>query len=231
MKPRTDRLLQNILEGRDIELNRPITATTLFETELDLEVLGKFDHADPLGISPGFNHRGHLVALAIADSKECQLVEFQHNRPKPGQATNQVSPEIVECRKLLQDKVFCREAGDLLAFDLGPLAMSLHKNLGIRVYNGIDIQSTFSAVDRKPISAIESALGDSLKIHQDNARNLFTQNIIYKGDAQSKIDLAMRAWISQFLASFGNGIMLFEKARRINTRDLTDEVSVISARP
>jgi len=225
-KPRPERLLQTIVEGPNAELRRPISTVIVSETELKSTVLQVFDHAEPLGISPGFNEAGSLVALAIADSKECRIIEFQVKRPWRGKEkfSGSLSQETIEGRNTLQTKVLCRENGDLFAFDLGPLAMSLLKNLGIRVSNAIDIQSNFSAIDRKPVSAIEAALGESIKIKQENVRGLFTHPV-YDGSRHSQNDLFMRAWISQFLASFGNGIMLFEKAKRIDTRKLSDQVS------
>jgi hypothetical protein len=223
-KPRQERLLQTIVEGPNVELRRPISTVILSETELKhTTVLQVFDHAEPLGMSPGFNDAGYLVALAIADSKECRIIEFQVKHPWRGKEKITPSQETIDGRNTLQTKVLCRENGDLFAFDLGPLAMSLLKNLGIRVSNAIDIQSNFSAIDRKPVSAIETALGESVKIKQENVRGLFTHPV-YDGSRHSKNDLFMRAWISQFLASFGNGITLFEKAKRIDTRKLSDLV-------
>lgn len=213
-QPRAERLLQTILEGPNAELHRPISTVTLSEGKLKSDGLLAFDHAEPLGISPGFNDNGYLVALAIADSKECRIIEFEVKRPSRGQ----------EGRRTLESKVLCRDIGNIFAFDLGPLAMSLLKDLGLRISNAIDIQSSFSAIDRKPTSAIEVALGESVKIKQDNVRNLF-MHPVYDGNRCSKNDLFMRAWISQFLASFGNGMMLFEKAKKINTRTLNDLVS------
>jgi hypothetical protein len=224
MSKQKQRLLQTIVEGPNAELHRPISTVILSETELEnASVLEAFDHAEPLGISPGFNDDGCLVALAISDGKECRIIEFPVKRLRRGQEKTLVSQEIIEVREMLQNKVLCRENSDLFAFDLGPLAMSLHKDLGIRVSNAIDIQSSFSAIDRKPVSAIEAALGESVKIKQENVRNLFIHPV-YDGTRHSQHDLFMRAWISQFLASFGNGIMLFEKAKRIDTRKLSDQV-------
>ena len=98
--------------------------------------------------------------------------------------------------------------------------MAIHKYLRLRLTNAVDIQSSFSAIDRQPISAIEEALGDSVRINRENVRSVFLYPVYGEDDTNRATDLAMRAWISQFLATFKDGMMLFENAKRIDTKKL-----------
>ncbi len=223
--PRPIKFFQNILEGQEPELNRPIPCCVIDEADLGKsDIFHVFNHALPLGISPGFSETGRLVALAIADAKECRIIEFAG--PKRGQKiAKNPSQDLLDLRQQLQDIILCRPSGDLLAFDMGPLGMALHVDLGIRVSNAIDIQSSFSTTDRKPITAIEAAFGESLKMNLENIRSLFLYPIYDVEDSYRRRDLFMRAWVSQFIASFRDGILLFANAKRIDTKRLSDQAS------
>jgi len=175
-------LSQTIIDGQEPETNRPIPAQTIQEASLaKSDLFQTFDHALPLDVSPGFSVSGQLVALAIADAKECRIIEFD-KKPKE-------TPDIAENREKLQDKTLCSFSGDLLAFDMAPLAMAIHRYLYLCVVNAIDIQSGFPDIDRQPISAIEKALSASVKINRENIRSL---NHVYdEADKNRTPDLAM----------------------------------------
>lgn len=223
------RLAQTILDGPDPALNRPIVTITIQDIDIaasDLFLV--FGHAGPLGISPGYSATGKLVSLAIADDKACRIIEF--SQPKNGnkradsnrKASLALNPEG---RQMLQDRILCRTTGDIFAFDMGPLAMSLYCDLELRITNAVDIQSAFSAVDRKPLTGIKAALGDSVRIIEGNVTDVFL-NPIYNIEDKNRItDLAQRAWVSQFLVGCGNGAAMFDKVKRIDTRKLDSTVS------
>ncbi|KAJ7158646.1 hypothetical protein C8R46DRAFT_396107 [Mycena filopes] len=218
-----DSFMQNLLDGVESKLE----LKTKHEMELDRDFLSVFNHALPIGIAPGYSKSGSLVALAIADDTYCLIVQFYSNagaggnsrgrgRGRGGRSQEQ-APRIRDLsgRKLLEDIILCRNGGELLAFDLGPLSMSLYCGVDLRITNGVDIQSAFSAVDRKPLSAIKAAIGDTLRIFEDNIVAVF-QNPIYDPDKDQHCvsDLAMRAWISQYLIAVGNGAETFTKYPR-----------------
>jgi hypothetical protein len=179
------------------------------------------------------------VAIAIANDLYCLIVQFYSNsgnsatgngtrgRGHRGKRQEQrpAKDRDLSGRKLLEEIILCREAGDLLAFDFGPLSMSLYCGVDLRVTNGIDIQSAFSAVDRKPLSAIKDAVGDTIRVFDENVINVF-QNPIYDPDHDRHCvsDLAMRAWISQYLFTIGNGAETFTKVNKINTKELEPQV-------
>ncbi|KAF8969176.1 hypothetical protein BDZ97DRAFT_269461 [Flammula alnicola] len=228
-------VFQTILDGKHRSLNQAIPTFTIQETDIaDRDINSIFDHSRPLGISPGYSSNGQLVSLAIADDKNCRIVEFQqpkgNNRRGNANAKPAVpSQHILDGRALLQDNILCRTGGDIFAFDMGPLAMSLYADLGMRITQAVDIQSAFSAVDRKPISAITAALGDpatsGVKIMADNVRDLFMHPVYNPDDSlrNRATDLAMRAWLSQFLPGYENGETTFEKVARIDTKKLPSQ--------
>ena len=224
---RQARLAQTILDGPDPALHRPITTITIQELGIATsDFISVFDHGGPIGISPGYSGAGKLISLAIADDKICRIIEFSQPKGGSKRANGTLPPEVVLARQKLQDHVLCRTAGDIFAFDMGPLTMSLYCDLGgVRITNAVDIQSAFSAVDRKPLTGIKTALGTSTKIKDDNVKGVFFNPIYDLDDKNHTTDLAQRAWVSQYLVRSGNGAETFEKVPRIDTKKLDSNVS------
>lgn len=231
-------ILQTLFDGRHPLLNKPLPTFTLKDSDIaKSDLLSVFNHSRPLGISPGYLPNGSLVSLAIADNENCRVVEFQEAKSFEGQAggrRNNAKPPVVstasiEGRNLLQDKILCRPAGDILAFDMGPLAMALYTNLKLRIAHAVDIQSAFSAVDRKPITAIKDALKETegvSKIKENVIRSVFLRPVydLTENMRNRVTDLAMRAWVSQLLRELNNGEQTFEKVKRIDTKKLPAQV-------
>jgi hypothetical protein len=220
---RQTRLAQTILDGADPALSIPITTFTIQDLDIvSSDLLSVFDHGGPIGISPGYSGTGKLISLAIADDKVCRIIEFSQQKKR----ANGKPSEIILARQKLQDHVLCRTAGDIYAFDMGPLTMSLYCDLGgLRITNAVDIQSAFSAVDRKPLTGIKTALGTTIKISEDNVNNVFFNPIYDFEDRNRTTDLAQRAWVSQYLVRSGNGAEMFEKVARIDTKKLESKAS------
>jgi hypothetical protein len=234
MHPTVTNLAQTILDGPDPALCRPIRTITIQLLDIAAsDLLSVFDHGGPIGISPGYSDAGILISLAIADDKICRIIEFpqpkkvnQRTNGKPPPTPKGLKPEVVLARQNLQDYVLCRTAGDIFAFDMGPLAMSLYcDHGGLRITNAVDIQSAFSAIDRKPLTGIKIALGTSVKISEENITNVFYNPIYDFEDRNRTTDLAQRAWVSQYLVRTGNGAEMFEKVPRIDTKKLDPGVS------
>jgi regulator of nonsense transcripts 1 len=232
MHPTSGRkLAQNILDGTDPALHRPINTITIQDIDIAAsDLFSVFDHSQPIGISPGYSVAGKLVALAIADDKICRIVEFSQpkngNRRADGKPPPTLKPEITLARQKLQNHILCRTTGDIFAFDMGTLTMSLYCDLGgLRITNAVDIQSAFSATDRKPLTGIKMALGTTLKISEENVKNVFSNPIYDIDDRNRTTDLAQRAWVSQYLVRSGNGAEMFDKVTRIDTQKLDANVS------
>lgn len=237
--PRPGTILQTILDGPQPALNTPLPTRTFEESALaESDLLSVFDHPRPLGISPGYSDSGRLLSLAIADDKNCRIIEFwqppkagRNRRPDNGRQPP-ISPpqQVLDARKTLEEKILCRPVGDIFAFDMGPLAMSLFCDLNVRIANATDVQSAFSAVDRKPLTAIEKTVGDTAQIKKENVRTLFLYPVYNHEDRNRATDLAMRAWISQFLPGYENGPELFEKVLKIDTSKMASERLTIIAK-
>jgi hypothetical protein len=196
-------LAQTILHhGPDPALCTKIITITIQLLDLATsDLLSVFDHSEPIGISPGYSTAGKLISLAIADDKNCHIIEFSQPKNADQRANGKppptAKPEVVLARQKLQDHVLCRTAGDIFAFDMGPLTMSLYRDHGgLRTTNAVDIQSAFSAVDRKPLTGIKTALGTSVKISENNIINVFSNPIYDFEDKCCITDLAQRAWVS-----------------------------------
>ncbi|KAF8150796.1 P-loop containing nucleoside triphosphate hydrolase protein [Crassisporium funariophilum] len=225
MMSRPTLLAQSILDGNDPALNRPIPTFTIQESEIvNSDIQAVFDHHRPIGISPGYSAAGKLISLAIADDKNCRIIEFVQAKQDLGRGGKTSAPAStqgsIDGRHLLQDQILCRSVGDVFAFDMGPLSMSLHCDLAVRITNAVDIQSAFSAIDRKPLTAIMDALGDTVKVSPENVKHVFSNPIYDKEDRNRATDLAQRAWVSQFLVGYQNGAEIFEKVPRIDTKKL-----------
>lgn len=234
--PRPANLLQTILDGPQPSLNTPLPTHTIQESALgESDLLSVFNHSRPLGISPGYSDTGRLLSLAIADDKNCRVIEFwqppkvaRNKRVDHGRQPVSPSQQVLDARNTLQENILCRPSGDIFAFDMGPLAMSLYCDLNLRIANATDVQSAFSAVDRKPLTAIEKTVGNTAKIKKDNVRTIFRYPVYDQEDRNRATDLAMRAWISQLLPGYENGPELFDKVPKIDTSKLPPEVRSIS---
>ena len=206
-------LSQNLIGGQ-FSSSR-VTTEYLDETELTPSSLDVFDHGRPLGLSPGYSVKGRLIILAITDDQNCRLITFQKSGSKSGRLA------------VLQEKILCRAAGELFAFDMGPLTMSLYSDLGLRIAGAIDIQSSLSASGRKPLASIRKLVGDSADVFAANVETVFREPIYDFENRRHSVELAARAWVAYFLATFENGQEVFDKVPRINTKDMNDLVQCL----
>ncbi|KAG5651359.1 hypothetical protein H0H81_008928 [Sphagnurus paluster] len=216
-------LMQTLVDGAEFSLIK-IPVTKVKELDITTDTFSAFDHARPLGISPGYSSAGRLVALAITDNEQCMIIEFNiAPRPFRDRAGKSSRPKSPPPRNLeeLQQKILCRPAGELFAFDMGPLSMSLYNDAQLRIKSAVDIQSGLSAMDRKPLTAIKEILGTSALVKELNVASVFHLPVYEPDERKSATDLAMRAWISQFLAEYGNGADTLAKVRRINTEEFS----------
>jgi len=218
---------QNFLD-EDID---PISAQTVHESNLTQVHLQPFidDSPHPIGIAPAYAESdSRLVALAIANQTNVLLVEFYSSKPnRDGRgkgAGSSIKTRDYTGRFLLQKEIFCRPYGDIFAFDFEPIALSLYNDhAGLRIVNGIDIQSACLPKNRQPLASIKLAVGDSATIYEDNVRDSF-ENMIF--DQKRTTAIALRAWIAQYLPRLDTMEETFAKAKRIDTTKLHDIVSL-----
>ncbi|KAH0585272.1 hypothetical protein H2248_008514 [Termitomyces sp. 'cryptogamus'] len=213
-------LMQTLIDSAEFSLLK-LPIQKIQELEIDQDTFAEFDHAKPIGISPGYSSKGKLIALAVADDKSCMIVDFNvlipRNRSARG-GQNMNSSTLPRNLDDLEEKILCRPAGELFAFDMGPLCLSIYTDANLRVTHAVDIQSGLSAVDRKPLTAIKNILGTSVTIKEQNVANVFYHPVYDPDDRKSATDLAQRAWISQLLAVYGDGEVTLGKVPRIDTQ-------------
>ncbi|KAG6862497.1 hypothetical protein C0995_000044 [Termitomyces sp. Mi166 len=216
-------LMQTLIDSAEFSLLK-LPIRKVKELEIDHNTFAEFDHAKPIGISPGYSSTGKLISLAIADDKICVIVEFNVFNPR-GRSDRQNINRSALPRNLgdLQEKILCRPAGELFAFDMGPLCLSIYADANLRVTNAVDIQSGLSAVDRKPLTAIKEILGTSVTIKEQNVITVFYHPTYDPEDRKSATDLAQRAWISQLLAVYGDGAVTLGRVPRIDTQKLSPQ--------
>lgn len=233
---------QNVIDGTHTLLTTTPTVIMKIFSVLykGSDILEVFNHARPLGISGGYDKKdGKLVYLAIADDKCCRVVRFVYYEGpdiqgghRPNLREKPPPPEIFTCLKELQDKILRRPWGSIYGFDMGPLSMALFDDLDLRIQNAVDIQSAFAEAGRDPLAVMTAALGDEttslvpVKISKTNVQSLFST---YSYDTTARgtmadndyTDVAMRAWIAQFLANFENGEAAFTDVPRIDTYNMS----------
>jgi regulator of nonsense transcripts 1 len=198
-------LAQNLIVGP--LSNAHILTKRLDEENVDAESLAVFAHSRPLGLAPGYSEHGRIVALAISDDKNCLVINFKSARHRKDSAAP-------------LDSVLCRAAGDIFAFDMGTLSMSLYSSLHLYVTNAVDIQSAFPTSNRTPLTAITKIAGASSRVDADHVEEVF-RNPIHCD--KKYIDLATRAWVSHILATYEDGPETLAKVPRINTKDMADK--------
>lgn len=242
---------QNVIDGsHPLLTTTPTTIMRIFSVlHKDSDILKVFDHARPLGISGGYDKRdGKLVYFAIADDKCCRIVRFEYSEGPVGRGSQRPSlrekpppQEILICLQALQDNILRRPYGSIYGFDMGPLSMALFDDLDLRIQNAVDIQSAFvgSGIDplaRDPLTVMTAALGDEatslvpVKISTTNVQSLFytySYDTTVRGTMADNdyTDVAMRAWVAQFLANFENGEAAFADIPRIDTYNMSIPVS------
>ncbi|PPR00901.1 hypothetical protein CVT24_000386 [Panaeolus cyanescens] len=176
--------------------------------------LAAFAKLSPLGLAPGYGKDGKLIALAISDGKNGRLIEFKPERIS------------TETRTDLQDLLSSNPSG-VYAFDCGTLAMSLYMDLGVRLKDGVDIQSAFpQSTFRKPQHVIKEAFGkgDSVKLLADNLSHIYLNTTYDIEDPQRHLHWYQQAWLAQFIVNFSNNRDAFSKVPKINTADLNFNV-------
>ncbi|KAK7050877.1 hypothetical protein VNI00_004989 [Paramarasmius palmivorus] len=248
-KPRKNPLptfSQNLIDGGSQYSNlntQSIKYHVVEESKLEDVTIDVFleRNPGPLGISPGYDQQTKaLAALAIVGGKLCLVVEFPGNRPEKrrrGKGSrngkgndNEASKELPVQREWIQ-RVLAHPAG-IFAFDLAPLALTLYSDLGLRIYQGVDIQSALEASlepeerpkDRMdPLHAIIQCLGEAVKVHKSIVKDVFGDLFYEAGDNSKELDMMQRAWAAYFIPTFENDQQTFDVAPRIDLRKFNED--------
>jgi hypothetical protein len=218
---------QNLIFDGD---DRNITKVVMDSEDVNSKTVQGIAEGDPvaLGLAIGYRKNGRIHALAISTMKRVLIVTFKDQKPGEQAVWHKGIGKI-------QQGLLCRTIGSLFSFDMAPLAMSLHHDTGLRITNGVDIQSAMpkgkGRAVRDPVSVISTFLGTSEgsagapKIYNTNIERAF--NDLGYSEKTSSL-LAMRAWVAQYIGGYQNGPQLFDSVPRINTEKFTREVSSIT---
>ena len=212
-------------------VNEPIsrlTVQTIRENELTSDVLDAFFASSPpsqsIGLSPAYSS-GNLNTLAIAVTPSVLLVQFSSKKKDRDAAKAGSGSQARTGRKLLEERVLCRPYGNVVAFDLAPLALILYSDHGLRLNNGVDIQSCCYPKDRIPLFSIKQAAAD-IELFEDNVISAFRSLEFDQNDQNNTRELALRAWVSHYITQLAGMEERFEKAVKVNTMAFSDTVSV-----
>ncbi|KAF8825249.1 hypothetical protein HHX47_DHR7000297 [Lentinula edodes] len=221
------------------QLNATSRVIIVDESRMTMGIANAFKSTnEPLGVSVGLHPKDQsIIALAVFDAQnKCLVVEFSTQLGLRNNTIGQLggrpsSPnfDASKVRAMIQE-ILCQPPG-FYAFDLGPLALALYRELGIRVADGIDIQSVFPESRKTPADAISAIIGSDagIRVDVDRVVSVFEDLTYYQVDPKftSRTALVQRAWISQFLAGFESAPEEFQAIRRIDTTTQSDNKLLI----
>jgi regulator of nonsense transcripts 1 len=219
-------------------VDEPIDSIELrFVHEKDLEadplqwLLG-LDENSPrsVGISPAYSKSGDLQALACALDTRVLVIKFHSTRSYDGGAPGSgAQSRNVERRALLEEELLCHPLCTLYAFDLAPLALSLHLHFHIRLTDAIDIQSALQPAeepDRSVTASVQIVIGDESLLFSDNILRAF-ENMNYQSSKLKDLtDLGQRAWLCSYIGRYDFEAIreMFYKVPKVDTARFSQEV-------
>jgi hypothetical protein len=221
MPPNNLRIQQNLIDEDDgpIEMCGPVP-----ESQLTLDYLERFK-STIVGISPAYTASGRLSFLAISDRSHVLIIQFHGNQTK-SEVAGKGRGRSPNGRNILQDHLLCQSVGSVYAFDLGLLALSLYFDHGLRIANGVDIQSGCPIRRaRDPRASIKFAAGDN--VHERNISAIFEEMVLDDKDSRRTFrNIALRAWISHRMSQLPDMEHHFERIPKVDTQKLNEVVCV-----
>ncbi|OCH94374.1 P-loop containing nucleoside triphosphate hydrolase protein [Obba rivulosa] len=188
----TNEAVEEVIRGGSSESNRPI----------------------PVGVAPAYTQTGRLAAVAIATRTEVLVVQF-HSKLKSGDTSK-------SGKELLQREILCHADCLIFTFDLNDLATSLFRDHHLRLTNGIDIQSVCPGQDRRPLTAIEFAVGDRVPLNKENIESVFAKRDWEPSDKPRMNAMAFQAWMASYVARIDDMEARFQNIPRVNTQDMDE---------
>ncbi|KAF5342579.1 hypothetical protein D9611_001793 [Ephemerocybe angulata] len=253
----TQSFMQPVLSGPGAKLAKRIQVPTISESKAAAAIaaINKLSTSTSLGLAPGFSKKGKIVALAVCDGTNAVILEFTGALKKSGtnkkdKPTSDSTPSSSDTdndshasntgpsiqtdpRQCLQEILLCPTSPDvsITAFDLGPLAMALYIDLGLRITNAIDVQDAFSFVckgTRHPHlvvqAALKSAQHQKIKPNLDRIEREFRNEEYDPTEVNHRKELMCRAWLAHFLVADCVDAATMAEIKRVNTQDMTPEM-------
>ncbi|ETW83206.1 hypothetical protein HETIRDRAFT_444627 [Heterobasidion irregulare TC 32-1] len=221
MAPRnvvTKQIHQNAVD----EFHPIITVHSIHESDVnseDIEFLlrvGAGNSPRSVGIAPAFSKSGGLLAIALSVDHLILIVHFYSPKPENGSR----SARDLTGRGLIESDILCSDKLHIYAFDLGPIALLLHRNHQLHLTNGVDIQSAFPILSQSPLGAVKFAVGDLVPVNSENI-SIFFEEMIW--DPKQLTDLAQRAWLASYVARLDSVQDFFYKAPKIDTKKFNEQ--------
>lgn len=189
-------------------------------TDVKLQSFSKM--AEPIGISVGYHPRGHLETICIVAGDKSIIITIDGEQPPPDRNDRMAK---------LERHILCRGAGELFAFGMADISMSLLSKLGLHVSCGVNIESGFRDIGKRNPSAcdcLRATVGEDMSLATTNIETSFSAINRPSTIALDKSfsPLTQRAWAAQFIAGYQNAEVHFSHVKRINTQAITPEVRV-----
>lgn len=216
---------QNLIDGRFPEITIYKVAEALVTDEVIDQLLGDNPNQRSIGIAAAYTSKRVLNILAIASGSTILLVNCQSDAKSK-------SEEVLAARKILQDRIFCNDAVLTLAFDIGPLALALFHDRGMKISNGIDVQSCCELEiehARRPEVAIEFLIRNTrYKANKQNIIRSFESSTWDNHKPLTSTYVAQRAWVAALLHTIPDVQGKLEAVPPVNTMRLTESVRLVS---
>ena len=218
-------VIKQIHQNAVDEFHPIITVHSIHESDVnseDIEFLlrvGAGNSPRSVGIAPAFSKSGGLLAIALSVDHLILIVHFYSPKPENGSR----SARDLTGRGLIESDILCSDELHIYAFDLGPIALLLHRNHQLHLTNGVDIQSAFPILSQSPLEAVKFAVGDLVPVNSENI-SIFFEEMIW--DPKQLTDLAQRAWLASYVARLDSVQDFFYKAPKIDTKKFNEQVSL-----
>ena len=214
---------QNLL---DVARTR-ISVTTYHERELDESVFQDFydslETPRAVGLGWSTTAKGSLTVLAISSHSTCIIIQFA-NKSTRDDAT-------LEARDRLQNRLLCNSEVTLYAFDMGRLALSLHRDRGLRIANAVHIQDACSGERvHNVVHAVNFAVnGTDIKAFGKNIDTAFRDTTWDSQRPATMTAVVFRAWLAAYMLLVGDMEERLRTVKRVDTKSISDAVSMSTA--
>jgi hypothetical protein len=206
--------------------NPLITVEIVHESQLQVDHLvhlfdNKRNSLHTVGLAIAYSPSGAGLALAFCVDNRTLIVEMYSTKAVHDGKNS--APQNLTGREMLHAVVLAHENTLFYAFDIAPLTLLVYYYYQLHLTEGIDIQSALPLKTRAPEDATKFAVGEKWPVYYDNIITAFGNQIFEPAQVAA---LAQRAWLACYLANLDEIKDHFYKAPKINTKKLSEGVSM-----
>jgi hypothetical protein len=219
-------IIQNFIDKPiDPIYPRIVRDKDLETTDLQWLVGSDSDSPRSVGISPAYSQSGGLLALACVFGTRTLIIKFHSSNADHDSNSSRTQRQIRERHNRLEEGLLCNPHCTHYAFDLAPLALSLHLHFNVHLANAIDIQSALPVTSRDVIDSVKFIIGDAFPFWVENITSAF--EIKSNKEKDDLIALVQRAWLCHYLGQcdLGNVKDMFSIAPKVDVRVFSEQVS------